>query len=71
VIADDVLDARGAAALLGLGRNGLYDACARGEIPHRRIGKQLRFSRAALLAWLGAPGREMMPPWSEQRRGQE
>jgi excisionase family DNA binding protein len=49
---DDVLDVRGAMKLLGLGRNAVYDACGRNEIPHRRIGKLLRFSRAALMTWL-------------------
>ena len=49
---NDVLDAREAMALLKLGRNALYDACGRNQIPHRRVGKLLRFSRAALLAWL-------------------
>ena len=49
---DDVLEAPEAAQLLHLGRNALYDACARGEIPHQRIGKVLRFSRAALMKWL-------------------
>jgi excisionase family DNA binding protein len=48
----DVLDVRGAMKLLGLGRNAVYDACARNELPHRRIGKLLRFSRGALLRWL-------------------
>jgi excisionase family DNA binding protein len=50
---EDVLDVRGAMKLLKLGRNAVYDACARNEIPHRRVGaKLLRFSRAALLTWL-------------------
>lgn len=49
----DVLDVPGAARLLGIGRNALYDAIGRGEVPHRRIGKSIRLSRAALLAWLG------------------
>jgi excisionase family DNA binding protein len=48
----DVLDVRGAMQLLMLGRSAVYDACTRGEIPHRRIGKLIRFSRAALLRWL-------------------
>lgn len=57
---DDVLDVSGAAALLGMGRHALYDACGRNAIPHRRIGKHIRFSRAALLRWLdsGSPSRE-------------
>lgn len=54
---DDVLDVAGAMALLKLGRNAVYDACARNAIPHRRIGKLLRFSRAALLRWLGGEAR--------------
>lgn len=49
---DDVIDVPGAMALLKLGRSAVYDACGRGEIPHRRIGKHIRFSRAALLRWL-------------------
>ena len=48
----DVLNVAQAAKLLQKGRNQIYDACGRGEIPHRRIGKSIRFSRAALLAWL-------------------
>ena len=52
---NDVLDVRGAMELLRLGRNAVYDGCARGEIPHRRIGKLLRFSRTGLLRWLDAP----------------
>ena len=31
----------------------LYEAIGRGRIPHRRIGKQIRLSRAALVQWLG------------------
>jgi excisionase family DNA binding protein len=47
-----VLDVAGAMALLKLGQHAIYDGCGRGEIPHRRIGRLLRFSRAKLLAWL-------------------
>ena len=48
----DVLTAREAAALLRLGRDSLYAAANRGEIPHRRVGRRMLFSREALLAWL-------------------
>jgi excisionase family DNA binding protein len=51
---NDALDVKGAMSVLKLGRNAVYDACARGEIPHRRIGKLLRFSRSGLRAWLAA-----------------
>lgn len=49
---DDVLDVPAAARLLGVGRDAIYMGCARLEIPHRRVGRVLRFSRAALLRWL-------------------
>jgi predicted DNA-binding transcriptional regulator AlpA len=51
---DDTIDVRAVMALLKLGRNAVYDGCARGDIPHRRIGKLLRFSRAGLQSWLAS-----------------
>jgi excisionase family DNA binding protein len=48
----DVLDVPHVAGLLGIGRNTVYDLVARNAIPHRRLGKQIRFSRAALMRWL-------------------
>ncbi len=53
IVEDEVLDVKGAAQLLRMGTNAIYDACGSGKIPHRRIGNRLRFSRAALLRWLG------------------
>lgn len=50
---DAVLTVDDVAALLKVGRNVIYDSAGRGEIPHRRIGNRLRFSKAALLRWLG------------------
>jgi excisionase family DNA binding protein len=65
---EDTIDVRGAMAVLKMGRNAVYDACARGQIPHRRIGKLLRFSRTGLEAWLAGdstghdlPRRERLP----------
>lgn len=49
---DDVLTVEQAAKFLRLGRNAVYDAIGRGEIPHRRIGRSIRLSRVALLRWL-------------------
>jgi len=49
---DDVLTVEQAAKFLRLGRNAIYDAVGRGEIPHRRIGRSIRLSRVALLRWL-------------------
>jgi excisionase family DNA binding protein len=51
LIDSDVMTVEEGAAFLRIGRNALYDAIGRGEVPHRRIGKAIRLSRAAL----GAP----------------
>lgn len=48
----EVLTAKEAAEFLRISRDSLYDAAGRGDIPHRRIGKRMVFSRARLLAWL-------------------
>lgn len=48
----DVLTVEEGAVLLRIGRNALYDAIGRGEIPHGRIGKTIRLSRLALMRWL-------------------
>jgi excisionase family DNA binding protein len=49
-------DVREVARLLGVGRDAVYAAAERGEIPGTiRIGRRLVFSRAPLLAWLGNP----------------
>jgi excisionase family DNA binding protein len=56
--ADEVLDVEDVARLLRVGRNTIYELVGRNEIPHRRLGKQIRFSRAVLMRWLD--------PWSSQ-----
>lgn len=48
----DVLTVPEAMALLRIGRDAIYAECARNRIPHRRIGRVIRFSRAALMRWL-------------------
>ena len=53
----EVLTAREAAAILRVGRNQLYEAVARGEIPAVRIGRTIRIPTTALLELLAArPG---------------
>ncbi len=52
----DVLTVPQAAALLQIGKNSLYDAIGRNEVPHRRVGKHIRISRIALMAWLDSCG---------------
>ncbi|MBA3397749.1 MAG: hypothetical protein H0T89_34310 [Deltaproteobacteria bacterium] len=36
----------------------MYELVGRNEIPNRRLGKQIRFSRAAIMRWLDS--------WSSQ-----
>lgn len=48
----EVLTAEDAAAFLGVDRNTVYDYANRGQIPHRRLGRRLLFSRSALIVWL-------------------
>ena len=50
----DVLTVAEAARFLRIGRNQLYDEIGRGLVPHQRIGRTIRLSRAALLRWLEA-----------------
>ena len=41
-----------AAKILGVSIWTLYAAVNRGEVPHRRIGRRMLFSRRALVLWL-------------------
>lgn len=50
----EIMTVEEGAAFLRVGRNALYDAIGRGDVPHRRIGKSIRLSRSALVAWLGS-----------------
>ena len=54
----DVLDVPQVATLLSVGRNTIYSLVGRNQIPHRRLGKSIRFSRAAVMSWLSS--------WSSQ-----
>lgn len=50
----EVLTADEAAQLLRISRKAVYAAANRDEIPGAfRIGRSVRFSRAALVAWMG------------------
>ena len=55
---DDLLDVSAASKLLRVGRNTVYELVGRNQIPHRRLGKQIRFSRAAIMRWFDS--------WSSQ-----
>ncbi len=49
----EVLTLAGAAELLQVGEDAVAELAEAGELPGRRIGGEWRFSRAALLGWLG------------------
>lgn len=49
---NDVIDVAGVGRMLHVGRNKVYEMVARNEIPHRRFGRGIRFSRAAVMRWL-------------------
>lgn len=45
---DDVLTVEEAARFLRIGRNQLYEAIGRNEIPHFRVGRSIRLLRGAI-----------------------
>lgn len=49
---DRMLTASEAAKLLGVSKWTLYAAANRHEVPHRRLGRRMLFSRRALMLWL-------------------
>jgi len=51
---DEVIDVAEVGKMLRIGRNKIYDMVARDEIPHRRFGRRIRFSRAAIMQWLAS-----------------
>ena len=54
----DVMNVAEAATFLHVGKNQIYTLAGRNEIPHRRVGRHLRFSRAALVRWLDSCGHQ-------------
>ena len=48
----ETLTVREVAAFLRVDRKTVYTAVARNQIPFRRIGRKIRFHRAALALWL-------------------
>ncbi len=54
--AREVLGADEVAAWFCVDRKTIYNAAARGTIPHQRLGKRILFSRAALMSWLAREG---------------
>jgi excisionase family DNA binding protein len=49
-----LIDAEGAADLLGVNRTWIMDAARRGQIPHVKIGRYTRFFEGDLVEWARA-----------------
>jgi excisionase family DNA binding protein len=60
---DAVLVVDDIARLLRVGRITVFGLVARYQIPHRRLGKAIRFSRTAVMSWLSTS-------WQVAREGQ-
>jgi excisionase family DNA binding protein len=50
----EIVDVAGAAALLGVSKTAIYGLLKKGELPARKIGKEWRFTRKNLLAYVGS-----------------
>ena len=47
----DIMTAKQAAQFLGVHPNTIYLAAERKQIPHRRLGRKLLFSRSVIMEW--------------------
>lgn len=48
----EILTVAEAAKLLGIHPQTLYERCAMGDVPHKRLGRRLLFSRRKLVEWV-------------------
>jgi excisionase family DNA binding protein len=57
----EVLTAEGAGNLLGVSARKVLELARKGKLPARKIGREWRFRRTALLNWLGKA--DQVPDW--------
>ena len=50
--APDILDVHGAAALLTVSADTVYDLFAKGELPGRKVGRKWLTTKSAVLRWI-------------------
>lgn len=68
--AQEILDSRGAARFFRVSRETVIREARAGRLPGRRIGKEWRFSRSALLEWLAlGPDREDIERYKRDDHG--
>ena len=48
----DILDVEGAAVVLGVSARTIYKLARQGDIPATRVGREWRFARKNLIAWV-------------------
>jgi excisionase family DNA binding protein len=48
----EIVDVEGAATLLGVSTTTIYNLARKGEIPATRVGREWRFARQNLIAWV-------------------
>lgn len=51
----EILTVAQAAKYLKVSKQALYEAVAANQVPHRRLGQRIIFSRHALIAWAHGP----------------
>lgn len=49
---EDLWSVKQAMKFLGVGKSWLYDACGRNEVPHVRLGANIRFVPEVLRKWV-------------------
>jgi len=64
-IEPEVLTARGAARVLGVSARLVLRLARKNKLPGKKVGKEWRFRRAALLQWLGK-SEPSVPEWVEK-----
>lgn len=57
---DEIMKPAEAAAYLQISEHTIKDLAAAGRIPHRGVGRQLRFSKRALSEWIQNGGRDVV-----------
>ena len=63
---DEVLDVEAVAAWLDIGVNLVRKLAFEGKIPARKVGREWRFSKRALLAWLESWQASHGGRWTEE-----
>ena len=56
-----ILDATGAAQLLGVSTRLVKRLAHEGKLPGKKVGREWRFRRATILRWLGEPAEPELP----------